>query len=109
MKSLESYDEAEDNPFAAFLNEALEAVRAPSHPDSDLEPVRCPSFGEPSYSICYEEAAEIVGNDEGAACAIVYGRVALHEMPKGSPAERAEWARSQPQIVLSDTDSQVSF
>jgi transcriptional regulator with XRE-family HTH domain len=101
---LESYEEAEHNPFAAFLNEALEAVGPSGRPDGNLNPVCCSRLGEPSYSICYEEAADIVGGDEAAAYAIVYGRAALHEMPKGTPEQRAEWARAAPRAVV-DSDA----
>jgi hypothetical protein len=52
--------------------------------------------GSPSYKICAEEAAAIVGNDSSAADAILRGTAALHEMPKGlSPEQRAEWARTE--------------
>ncbi len=95
------YDDDEHNPLAAFLTDALEAIRGANDAD---EPVRCPSWsGEPSYYICQDEAAEIVGGDQTAADAIVGGRVDLREMPKGTPAERAEWAqRESPSIVLGD-------
>jgi transcriptional regulator with XRE-family HTH domain len=89
----ESYDEEEENPLAAFLSEALEKTRGPNDGN---EPVRCPpSWGSPSYWICYDEAAELVGGDEQAAGAILSGHAALHEMPKGSPEQRAAWARSR--------------
>ncbi len=97
----DAYDYAEHNPFAAFLNEALSAARGPKHPDEEYGPLQCAALGEPSYGICHDEAAEIVGGDQEAAVAIIHGRVALHEMPKGTPAERAEWAR-RPLIQFSD-------
>jgi transcriptional regulator with XRE-family HTH domain len=97
----EVYNDDEENPFAAFLTDALEATRGPNDAH---EPVRCPWWsGEPSYEICFDEAAEIVGGDEDVARAIINGQVALREMPKGTPAERAEWARRKsPSIVLGD-------
>ena len=49
----------------------------------------------PLYWICFDEAAKIVGGNFGAAMAILRGEAALHEMPKGSPAEKAAWARSK--------------
>jgi transcriptional regulator with XRE-family HTH domain len=87
----------EYNPFVAFLDETLEAVLGPEHPDREFGSVRSgpTDRAELSYGICFEEAAEIVGGDESAAMAIIAGRVALHEMPKGTPAERAEWARTK--------------
>jgi transcriptional regulator with XRE-family HTH domain len=98
---VEAYDVAEHNPFAAFLNEALSAARGPKHPDEGYGSVQCAPLGGPSYGICHDEAAEIVGGDQEAAIAIVHGRVALHEMPKGTPAEMAQWAR-RPLIQFSD-------
>jgi hypothetical protein len=65
--------------------------------------VTCGRIGT-SYGICYDEAAEIVGGDEETAQAIVDGRVALHVMPKGTPEQRAEWARAQ----LPHWDSDIS-
>ncbi len=102
---LKPYNDAEENPFAAFLTDALAETRGPNDPD---EPVRCPSWGgEPSYYICQDEAAEIVGGDQTAADAIVGGEVGLHEMPKGTPAERAEWARSKlPSFVLGSNEGE---
>ncbi len=99
----EYYNHDEENPFAAFLTDALEKTRGPNDAD---EPVRCPSWsGEPSYYICQDEAAEIVGGDQTAADVIVEGRADLHDKPKGTPAEIAEWARSKrPSIVLGDDE-----
>lgn len=97
----EHYVDAEHNPLAAFLTDALEKTRGPNDAD---EPVRCPSWsGEPSYYICQDEAAEIVGGDQTAADAIVEGRADLHDKPKGTPTEIAEWAK-RPSIVLGDDE-----
>ena len=103
----EDYDEDQHNPFAAFLNEALNAVRRSDHPDKDFGAVQCAASFAPTYGICHDEAAEIVGGDEEAAVAIVHGRVALHEMPKGTPAERAEWVGAKlapPDVDFGDLD-----
>jgi transcriptional regulator with XRE-family HTH domain len=91
----ESYEDNQHNPFAAFLTEALEKTRGPNDAD---EPVRYTTSCSPSYWICYDEAAEIVGGDEGAAWPIVEGNAALHEMPKGTPKRRAEWVRERSQL-----------
>lgn len=95
----EKYEEAEHNPFVAFLRCTL--VEAGGS-ESDAETVTW--AGSPEYEICGEEAAALVGGDDIAARAILWGLAALHEMPKGSPAERAEWARS-----TLDSDLESSF
>ena len=46
------------------------------------------------YWICYDEAAERVEGDAKAVFAFVSGPAASHETPKGTPAQRAEWART---------------
>ena len=80
------------NPFASFLNEALGAS------ESDEFIGWAPDHG-PSYAICEEEVAALVGGDEKAAQAILNGDAALHEMPaeirKSSPEERAKWASAK--------------
>jgi hypothetical protein len=88
----DEYDKAKDNPFAVFLQNALAKV---SNSHKGPKPVRWLPFLCPSYEICAEEAAAIVGGDTKAAQAILCGEAALHEMPKGSPAERAKWARAE--------------
>lgn len=86
------FDEAEENPFVTFLRESLSKIG--SSPET-VETVRWANGMWPSYEICTEEAANIVGNDARAARAIVSGDAALHEMPKGSPEQRADWARAE--------------
>lgn len=88
----EDYDEAEQDPFVAFLRDNLAQV---SNSREAAESVSWTPGLWPSYSICTEEAADLVGNDEEATIAIVSGAAALHEMPKGSPEQRAEWARAE--------------
>lgn len=89
------WDPGRDNPFAAFLSAALAGV------DRSAEPVSWwgHSLLRPAYTICAGEAANLVGGDAEAADAILQGRAELHEMPpdvrKASPAERAQWARSE--------------
>jgi transcriptional regulator with XRE-family HTH domain len=73
---------AEDDPFDAFLRERLA-----EHQQSDAE--------DPLSRFCKEEAAELVDGDTEATNAILCGTAPLHEMPKGSPAERAQWARDR--------------
>ncbi len=88
----EDYDEAEHNPFVAFLRETLAKLR---NSQAVAETVNWTPGLWPSYEICTEEADNLVGNDAKAAHAIVCGAAALHEMPKGSPEQRAEWARAE--------------
>jgi transcriptional regulator with XRE-family HTH domain len=88
----DEYDEAEHNPFASFLRNALAKI---GDSQEEAESFRwCPPLW-PRYEICAKEAAELVGGDTKAAQAILNGAAALHEMPKGSPAERAEWGRAE--------------
>jgi len=86
------FDEAEQNPFVVFLRENLSGV---CNSKEVAESVRWSPGLWPNYEICAEEAATIVGNDAKAAHAIVYGAAALHDMPKGSPQQRAEWALAE--------------
>ena len=86
------FDEADQNPFVAFLRASL--FRA-SNSTEIAGSVRWSPSLWPSYEICAEEAATIVGNDARGAHAILCGAAALHEMPKGSPQQRAEWAQAK--------------
>jgi len=86
------FDEAEQNPFVTFLRDSLSRLNASTEL---VESVRWAPGLWPSYQICTEEAASVVGNDKTAAHAILCGAAALHEMPKGSPKQRAEWARAE--------------
>jgi transcriptional regulator with XRE-family HTH domain len=86
------FDEGEQNPFVKFLRDSL--TRINSSP-AIVASVRWASDLWPIYQICTEEAANIVGNDERAARAIVSGAALLHEMPKGSPEQKAAWARAE--------------
>jgi transcriptional regulator with XRE-family HTH domain len=85
--------EKEGSPFAGDLGLALARVCA------DAGPVEWKPGSTPSYRICGEQAAALVGDDEEAVNAILCGAAALHEMPphirKSSPSERAQWARSE--------------
>ena len=85
--------EKEGSPFAGDLGLALARVCA------DAGPVEWRPGSAPSYRICAEQAAALVGDDEEAVNAILCGAAALHEMPphirKSSPSERAQWARSE--------------
>ena len=54
----------------------------------------------PTYRVCSEEAAELVGGDRDRADEILRGTVALNEMPKelrkrGMEKECAEWVRAK--------------
>ena len=88
----DDFDDSEQNPFVVFLREALATVSNPAV----AETLSWNPDDSPSYRICAEDAAAIVGNDSSAADTILRGNAALHEMPKGlSPAQRAEWARNE--------------
>lgn len=95
------YDEAEQNPFVVFLRDTLAKL---GKPPGVAESVRWAHGLWPHYEICNEEAAKIVGEDATAAHAIVCGAAALHEMPKGSPEQRAEWARAEFDRKYGDLD-----
>jgi hypothetical protein len=88
----DDFNEAEQNPFVTFLRNCLSKINT----FTELaESVRWVPGLWPSYRICTEEAASVVGNDTTAAHAILCGAAALHEMPKGSSEERADWARAE--------------
>jgi transcriptional regulator with XRE-family HTH domain len=95
------YDDAEQNPFVTFLRGNLARVSGSSE---IAESVRWTPGLWPSYEICADEAANIVGNDATAARAVIIGAAALHEMPKGSPEQRAEWARAEFDRKYGDLD-----
>jgi len=97
----DDFDEATHNPFAVFLRAALEAVGASAE---EVEAVQWDGEWFPNYQICTEQAELVVGRDEEAVLAILTGFAALHEMPKGSPEERAEWARVQQDKLRSRLD-----
>lgn len=84
--------EGKHNPFVTFLRDSL--ARVSSSPEA-AKSVRWNPVLWPSYEICIEEAGSIVGGDARAARAIVCGAAALHDMPKGSPEQRAEWAQAE--------------
>jgi transcriptional regulator with XRE-family HTH domain len=95
------FDDAEHNPFVTFLRDSLSRV---SNSPKMAESVRWPPGLWPSYEICTEEAARIVGNDAKAARAILCGAAALHEMPKGSQQQRADWAQAELDRKFGDFD-----
>lgn len=92
MEDIEFYSaESIQNPFVRFLRDKLVEVGS----TESAESVSWPPSIWPSYEICADEAAVIVGGDTKAARAILCGAAALHEMPKGSPQQRAEWAQAE--------------
>jgi hypothetical protein len=95
------YEKSEQNPFVKFLRDTLSRT---SNSPKIAESVRWMPGLWPSYEICADEAANIVGNDAKAAHAIVCGAAALHEMPKGSPEQRAEWALAEFDRKYGDLD-----
>ena len=96
------FDEAEQNPFVAFLRDSLSKV---SDSNEAVASVRWSPGLWPSYDICAEEAGTTVGNDAKAAHAILCGAAALHEMPKGAPQQRAEWAQAEFDRKYGDLDN----
>lgn len=80
-----------DDPFSMFLRDLTEDF-------SDIAKFEdWSSDGSPSYRICSEAAAELVGGDLAIADMILRGYVALNEMPKeirkpNMTKERIEWA-----------------
>jgi hypothetical protein len=98
--------EGKHNPFVTFLRDSL--ARVSSSPEA-AKSVRWTPGLWPSYEICTEEAGSIVGGDARAARAIVCGAAALHDMPKGSPEQRAEWARAELDRFERDLDDFLSF
>jgi hypothetical protein len=95
------FDEAEQNPFVTFLRDGLSKI---SNSPETVESVRWTPGLWPSYEICTEEAANVVGNDAKAVHAIVCGAAALREIPKGSPEQRADWARAEFDRKYGDLD-----
>ncbi len=95
------FDEAEKNPFVEFLRDSLSKV---SDSNEAVESVRWSPGLWPRYEICAEEAGTIVGNDAKAAHAILCGAAGLHEMPKGAPQQRAEWAQAEFDRKYGDLD-----
>jgi hypothetical protein len=101
----DDFDEAEHNPFVTFLRNSLSNI---STSTELADSVRWAPGLWPSYQICSEEALSVVGNDTSAAHAIVCGAAALHEMPKGPPEQRAEWARAEFDRKYGDLDDLLS-
>jgi transcriptional regulator with XRE-family HTH domain len=93
------------NPLVTFLRDNL--ARLSSSPEA-AKSVRWTLHQSPRYEICHEEAGSIVGGDARAAWAIVCGAAALHDMPKGSPEQRAEWAQAEFDEFKRDLDDFMS-
>ncbi|RNJ50932.1 helix-turn-helix domain-containing protein [Methylocystis hirsuta] len=94
----EGWDEGESNSLTVFLKASLADVS-----DSATFEHWQPGLW-PRYEICAEEAAKVVGGDAKATRAILDGAAALHEMPKASPQERAEWSRAEFDRKYGDLD-----
>jgi transcriptional regulator with XRE-family HTH domain len=81
------------DPFSVFLGDLVA-----DFPDISFE--RWFSEGTPSYVVCPEAAARLVGGDKDIAAMILRGSVLLNEMPKEirgreMTKERAEWVRAK--------------
>jgi transcriptional regulator with XRE-family HTH domain len=93
----EVYDEAEDNPFVAWLKEQLDERK-------DIAEVSYFDRGSTSYRVCRRDASVLTGGDQEFAERILEGWVLLHEMPrelleKGATSARTEWLRAKLEAV----------
>ncbi len=90
----DGYDRAKQNPFVMFLWDKLARISRWAMLAVSIE---WDPESWPSYWICCEEAAEIVGDDTEAVSAILRGEAALHEMPnsKDTPEDKAAWVREE--------------
>ncbi|CAN5305900.1 hypothetical protein BH11PSE2_BH11PSE2_08450 [soil metagenome] len=83
-------DEFSDNPFVRYLADMATSSAAPA------ASLYWTKYTTPTYEICPEEAADLVGKDAKAAKAILEGEALLHKMPAavlaGPAAGRAKWA-----------------
>ena len=90
------FDTEEENPFAIFLRELADSLDGLAEFEAwDGERV-------PSYRVCFDESAALVGGDADRAEEILDGLVALHEMPKEisqpeKTKERATWVHERAQ------------
>jgi hypothetical protein len=90
----DDYDEATDNPMAAFLRELQADVDELAAFES-WHP-----YGSPRYAICFDTAVALAEGESDLATAIITGAVPLYKMPaelrRGdvSPA-RVAWIRAQ--------------
>lgn len=90
----DEYDEAEQNPFAVFLNgltKELDDLATFANWDPDYSP---------EYTVCRAKAVEYVAGDNEAADEILGGNVPLHKLPKelrekGKGEARATWVRNE--------------
>jgi transcriptional regulator with XRE-family HTH domain len=89
-----NFDADAENPFAMFLRELVSSF------GKVATFVEWSGWLSPSYRVCFDEAAELVGGDSERADEILNGFVALNEMPKeirgrGMEKERADWVRAK--------------
>lgn len=96
----DDYDEAKNNPFAAYLQKLTENLKDATVLEG------CEIFEEwdpddsPNYSVCQSTALSYVANDNEAAECILEGSVPLHKIPKelkekNKGEERAKWIREE--------------
>lgn len=70
------------------------------------------SDGTPSYEVCFETAAQLVGGDRDIAAMILQGSVLLNEMPKelrglGMTKERADWVRAKAEEYAKELENSI--
>lgn len=87
----QSYEESEENPFAAFLKSLADDLGELAEFDYWLM-----AWDQPGYQLGEAEALALTGGNEEAARQIVCGHAPLHEMPKSvedaGPGAVASWA-----------------
>jgi transcriptional regulator with XRE-family HTH domain len=77
------------DPFSGFLSDLVAEF-----PDISFERWFCD--GSPSYVVCSEEAAQLVGGDRDLAAFILNGSVLLNEMPKEIRSNVTAWLAGRP-------------
>jgi transcriptional regulator with XRE-family HTH domain len=94
-----------ENPFARFLSDLVEGF------DDVVTFDGFSSIDYPEYSVCPEEAEQLVGGDKVLAGRILSGIIALNEMPAEiresfNSADRADWVRAKAAEFISRIDGQ---
>jgi transcriptional regulator with XRE-family HTH domain len=95
-----------ENPFARFLNSLAEDF------NEVIEFGGFSSIDYPEYTVCSEEAEQLVGGDQKLAERILSGVVTLNEMPEEirdsyDSADRAKWVRDKAADFISRIEYQM--
>lgn len=110
----DDYDEAKNNPFAAYLRKLAENLKDATVLEG------CEIFeewdpdGSPNYNVCQSTALSYVANDKEAAKRILEGYVPLHKIPKelrekNKTEERAKWIREDASARSSKFDIEIDL